>query len=195
MRIVTYLLVLIAAITADVPRADAGKTAGVTMPDTITVGNKQLTLNGMGLREATMFKVDVYVAGLYVERLSSDPKELISSNELKVLVLRFKRGVDSDDIVKAWNNGFIGNATIPVSQLRSFIDQLNSWMPSFKKGDVLAFTYVPGGGVAVDVNNVRKGVIKNDDFARSLFSIWLGSKPATDAVKRGLLGNHPHAGA
>jgi hypothetical protein len=37
----------------------------------ITVAGKTLTLNGMGLREATILNIDVYVAGLYVEHPST----------------------------------------------------------------------------------------------------------------------------
>jgi hypothetical protein len=44
-------------------------------------------------------------------------------------------------------------------------------------------------GPAID--GVHKGVIQGADFARSLFAIWLGPKPPTSDLKRGLLGNHP----
>ncbi len=163
------------------------------MPDQITIANKQLTLNGMGLREATFLNVDVYVAGLYVEHVSSNPATLINSDETKVLVLRFVRDVDRGDIVDAWNTGFKNNSTVPIAQLRPAIDRLNSWMAGFKDGDQLAFTYIPGQGVAVDINGKRKGVINDVNFTRSLFSIWLGPKPPNKGLKRGLLGNHPEA--
>jgi hypothetical protein len=163
------------------------------MPDTISVGTKVLALNGMGLREATWLKVDVYVAGLYVEHVSSDPTKIVAAEEMKVIVLRFKRDVARSDIVKAWNDGFAGNATIPVAKLKSNIARLNTWMPRFSKGDTLMFTVVPGHGVAVDINGKRMGVLGDDDFGRSLVSIWLGAKPPTSALKTGLLGRHAGA--
>ena len=170
--------------------AEAGKKAGVTMPDQIQVGDKPLTLNGMGLREATIFKVDVYVAGLYLEHVSSDPAAIIAAKEEKRLVLRFVRDVDRDDIVKAWREGFEGNATVKVATLKPLIDRLNSWMGDFNDGDTLTFTYTPDVGVEVDVGSARKGVIASEDFARSLFAIWLGPKPPTGDLKKGLLGKH-----
>jgi hypothetical protein len=182
--------ILLLALTLAFGAAHAGSKAGVTMPDNITVAGKSLTLNGMGLREATFLKIDVYVAGLYVEHASSDASRLVKADEVKRLVLRFVRNVDRDDIVEAWSNGFKGNATVPVKQLQPLIDQMNGWMPRFHKGDTLAFTYVPGEGVTIEINGVKKGVIKHDDFARSLFSIWLGPKPPTGDLKRGLLGRH-----
>ena len=185
MRLATIALIALAATTAH-----AGSKAGVTMPDTIKVGDKELTLNGMGLREATFLKIDVYVAGLYLEQVSSNPTEIITSNQTKRLVLRFVRDVDRDDIVKAWREGFAGNATVKLATIKPLIDRLNAWMVGFDDGDTLTFTYRPGEGLAVDVGTTRKGILKSDDFARSLFAIWLGPKPPTSALKRGLLGKH-----
>jgi len=186
MRNAMFVITLLAGIAT----ASAGKKAGVTMPDTATVDGKTLVLNGMGLREATWLKVDVYVAGLYIEKVSSDAPGIVATDGPKLLVLKFVRDVDRDDIVKAWSDGFKNNATVPVSQLKPLIDRMNGWMPGFDDGDTLSFTYAPGKGVEVAVNGARKGVIQGGDFARSLFSIWLGPKPPTGALKKGLLGNH-----
>ena len=189
MRFAMRILVIAALATP----AAAGTKAGVTMPDQVTVGDKTLVLNGMGLREATLLKVDVYVAGLYVEQPSSNPAQLVGARQVKQLSLRFVRDVGHDDIVKAWREGFRNNATVPVAQLQPLIDQLDAWMPSFHTGDTLTFTFLPGAGVAVDINGARKGVLQGDDFARSLLSIWLGPTPPGSGLKRGLLGNHPEA--
>jgi hypothetical protein len=190
MRFVIPVLCCLAAVVAVPARVDAGKKAGVTMPDTIEVAGKHLVLNGMGLREATWLKIDVYVAGLYVENVSSDPAKLVAANEVKRLVLRFVRDVDRDDIVEAWSDGFKHNATVKVATLKPLIDRLNGWMGDFEDGNTLTFTYVPGTGVQVDFGAARKGTIPGDDFARSLFSIWLGPNPPTGALKEGLLGKH-----
>jgi hypothetical protein len=183
-------LSIIAVLLTQLGVAEAGKKAGVTMPDTITVADKQLSLNGMGLREATFLKIDVYVAGLYVQTVSSDPGKLIASNEVKRLVLKFVRNVDRKDIVKAWNEGFANNPVGKPSAIQGQIAVLNGWMGDFADGDTLTFTFIPGEGVSVDVRNSRKGVVKGDEFARALLAIWLGPKPPTKALKTGLLGTH-----
>jgi hypothetical protein len=172
-----------------VSTAFAGERAGVKMPDSITVENKALKLNGMGLREATWLKIDVYVAGLYVENVSSNAATLLAANEVKQIVLRFKRDVDHDDIVKAWTEGFAHNSP-DAGRLKPLITKLNTWMPSFAKGDTLTFTLVPGNGVSVDVNGKHMGTLGDDDFSRSLLAIWLGPKPPTGALKTGMLGRH-----
>jgi hypothetical protein len=170
----------------------AGEKAGVQMPDRMEASGKSLQLNGMGLREATIAKIDVYVAGLYLERPSSNPAEIVGSPQVKVLTLKFVRDVDREDILKAWHDGFRGNATAaaPLPKIQDRMNQLDSWMRDFSKGDTLTFTFVPGQGVHVDINGARAGTIAGDDFSASLLSIWLGPNPPTGDLKRGLLGRH-----
>ncbi len=193
MRIATLSVLVTALVVALAGSASAGEKAGVKMPDTIEVAGKKLQLNGMGLREATWLDIDVYVAGLYVETVSSDAAELISSKQVKRLTLKFVRDVDKGDITDAWKNGFKNNATVKVDTLKADIDSLNSWMSGFDDGDTLTFTYVPDTGVTVDVKGKNKGTIKGEDFAKSLFSIWLGPKPPNGGLKKGLLGKHKKA--
>ncbi len=193
MRIATWSVLVTALIVALAAPARAGEKGGVKMPDAIEVAGKKLQLNGMGIREATWLDIDVYVAGLYVETVSSDAKELISSTQVKRLTLKFVRDVDKGDITDAWKNGFKNNATVKVDTLKADIDKLNGWMVGFKDGDTLTFTYVPEAGVTIDVKGKAVGTIKGDDFARSLFSIWLGSKPPNGGLKKGLLGKHKKA--
>ena len=42
------------------------------MPESLALGDQAMTLNGMGIRKATMLKVKVYVAGLYLVGKSGD---------------------------------------------------------------------------------------------------------------------------
>ena len=181
MRAFPLALVLLAA------TAVAGEKGGVTMPETMTVEGKSLVLNGMGIREATIFNVKVYVAGLYVEKKSQAADELIRSEQVKRLDLVFVRDVDHDDVVEAWQKGFKNNGA-DMAKLKSRIDQLAGWMPDMKKKDTLTFTYVPGTGVTVTLRGQPKGTIAGGDFATALFSIWLGKDPADGGLKKGLLG-------
>src|SRR6266702_4145193 len=88
-----------------------GKTcSGVTFADQATVEGSNLTLNGLGLRQATMFKVNVYVAALYVAKTSNDPNALLGSNTPSELILQFVRDVGADDLRKGWSEGFEKNS-------------------------------------------------------------------------------------
>jgi hypothetical protein len=161
---------------------------GVSLPDSVSVGDRTLVLNGLGVREATIFNVNVYVAGLYVEAKTRNPAEVIESDaKAKRLDLVFVRDVDRGDITKAWREGFEANGA-DMKALDSRVKQLSAWMDDMKKRDVLMFVYIPDQGVTVSVKGKVKGTISGADFARGLFSIWLGSKPPNKGLKKGLLG-------
>jgi hypothetical protein len=163
--------------------------AGVQMPDRLNVRGHSLVLNGLGVREASVLHVDVYVAGLYVPQRSSDPSQILRSDEPKVLELEFVHDVRRDQMTKAWQEGFQKNAGPRLAELQPRIDRLNGWMVDLKKGDALGFTYVPGQGVEVRVGGATKGTIPGDDFALALFAIWLGPHPPNESLKAGLLGH------
>lgn len=152
------------------------------MPNKVKVAGKALVLNGMGIREATVFKVDVYVAGLYLEKKSNDSGSIISSEQAKRLVLKFVREVDREDMVKAWRTGFGGKGA-----LAARVGKLSAYMADLEEGDTMTFTYLPGKGTEVKVKGKRRGVIEGDDFGRALFAIWLGSSPPNAGLKMGLL--------
>jgi Chalcone isomerase-like len=84
--------------------------AGVSVPDQVQVEDSTLVLNGAGLRQATMLKVNVYVAALYTAKATSDPDAILGSSTPKQLVLQFVRTVGAADLNKAWEEGFTANA-------------------------------------------------------------------------------------
>jgi hypothetical protein len=161
---------------------------GVNFPDQAQVEGSNLTLNGLGLRQATAFKVNVYVAALYVAKTSSDPNALLGSNAPSELVLQFVRNVGADDLRKGWSEGFEKNSKSQLPVLKERIDMLNGWMADVKTGERLTFTQKPGAGVSVNVNGTVKGTIKGDDFSKAFLSIWLGADPPNPEIKVGLLG-------
>ena len=161
---------------------------GVEFPDRITVEGVELILNGLGLREATIFKVNVYVAALYLENPSRDGAAICASDETRRLILHFVRDVDGGDITDAWTEGFIKNAGSVLEDIESRIITLNSWMSDIDDGEEMVFTYVPAVGLEVEVDGVVMGTLEGADFASAFFSIWLGDEPPNGGLKEGLLG-------
>ena len=168
--------------------AEARECKGVSFPDQTQVEGSNLTLNGLGLRQATVFKVNVYVAALYVAKPSSDPNVLLGSNTTSELILQFVRNVGVDDLRKGWSEGFEKNAKDQLPALKERIAELNGWMADVKTGERLTFIRKPGAGLQVEVNGVVKGTIKGDDFAKAFLSIWLGANPPNPEIKVGMLG-------
>jgi hypothetical protein len=168
--------------------AAARECRNVDFPDHLQVKSTDLTLNGLGIRKATILKVNVYVAALYVTTRSQDPKVLADPNTPAELILHFVRNVGVGDIRNAWNEGFEKAAKDQLPLLSARIQMFNSWMSDVKTGQRLTFTRIPASGVQVSVNGVAKGTITGDDFSRALFSIWLGPEPPNADLKKGLLG-------
>jgi hypothetical protein len=179
----------VVAIALFVGVASAAERAGVRMPDTMEARGQKLVLNGLGVREATIFNVDVYVAGLYLRQSSSDPSQILKADEPKVLHLVFVHDVSRDQMVEAWREGFEKNARSHLAALAPRITQLGTWMADRKKGGTLTFSYLPGEGVEVRMDGAVKGTLAGDDFAEALFSIWLGREPPNKGLKTGLLGH------
>jgi len=167
--------------------ATAAECNGIEMPESLTLGDQAMTLNGMGLRKATMLKVKVYVAGLYLGAKSADASAIISDDQPRHLVLHFLRGVGVKDIRKAWQEGFEKNAADKLGGLQDRIDVMQSHMTAFESGDSLTFSYLPEKGTGIFVNDKQSGTVEGADFASALIAIWLGDPPNKD-IKRGILG-------
>ena len=183
------LLVLVSVLTAFGLGVAHGKDCqGVNFPEQAQVDGSTLTLNGLGLRQATFLKVNVYVAALYVANVSSDAQALLASNTPKELILHFLHNVSDDELKKAWEEGFEHNAKEQLAALHERIAMLQSWMVDIKSGQRLIFIHKPGAGIQVEVNGTVKGTIKGDDFATAFLSIWLGPHPPNPNLKSGLLG-------
>ena len=183
----TFLLAIL-SVSLGIAPAHGRECVGISFPEELHFEGIALKLNGLGLREATVFKVDVYVAALYVAQMSRDAKIILDSSMPKQLILHFVRDVDRADVNKGWQEGFEKNAQGALAALKERIEAFKGMMPDMKTGRRLRLIHKPGAGVQVDIDDAVKGTIKGDDFARALFSIWLGSHPPNPGLTAGLLG-------
>jgi len=184
-RFAQLFLVLVLSVSL-VQTASARECEGVTLPNSVQVEGTALRLVGMGVREATVLNVNVYVAGLYLENPTRNAQQVINSAQKKQLILRFVRDVDASDIREAMSEGFQHNGNN--AGMRPRVNQLNGMLPSMRDGGRLVFTYIPNTGLQVMVGNRVKGTIPGEDFARTFFSIWFGPNPPNSGLKTGLLG-------
>jgi hypothetical protein len=163
----------------------AGTLAGVTLPDTVTVGNQTLVLNGLGLRTKMFMKI--YVGGLYVEKKSRDASAIIQADAAKRVVLQFIYGeVTRDEIVDSFADGFKNNAPGVIQSQR---DRFLGAVETMKRGEQLVVTYVPGVGTTLSLRGTDKLTVPGLAFAQAVFSVWLGPKPPTAELKTGMLGS------
>jgi hypothetical protein len=73
----------------------------VQTPDTLQVDERTLDLNGYGLRKYSILGIHIYIVGLYLEHLSTNPEVIIRSPETKLLNVRFERNVSANAAQKA----------------------------------------------------------------------------------------------
>lgn len=151
----------------------------------VKVGGQKLVLNGVGMREATMFKVDVYRGGLYLKAKSKDAKAILAKDAPWMIEMKFVRDVDKDKLTDAWNDGFKTNGK---GKGGAGLKKLNSYMSDIEEGDTMVFAYTPGKGTSVKVKGKSKGTIKGKDFGWALLAVWLGDDPPNKGLKNGMLG-------
>jgi hypothetical protein len=179
------MLNILLAVLSFSSTASAAELAGVTMPDTATVGGKSLVLNGLGLREK--YFIDVYVGGLYLPEKTRDGTKATTDDVPKRIVMHFVYSeVTKDKLTVAFDEGFaaVGATTSQAAGLA----QLNGWMETVHAGDQVVLEYVPGTGTTVTVKGVKKGTIAGADFMKALWGVYLGPVPPTAKLKDGMLG-------
>jgi hypothetical protein len=156
------------------------------------VKSGDMSLLGVGLRTKTMLKVKVYAVGFYVAdsalagplaafkgKTDSAPfyKDLVWGDFGKQIVMKFTRGVSTDQIRGAFRETLEGT---------SKLDQFLGYFGETKEGQEYVLTWKPGGILATKVAGVDKPEINDKTFAAAVFGIWLGEKPIQDDIKKGL---------
>jgi hypothetical protein len=168
----------------------AAEMKGVKMPDQIQVGGKSLVLNGLGMRMATMFKVNVYVGALYSEKKTSDAGSLLASSDLKRVEMAFVRGVGAGKIRDAWDDCLKENCSstpaMNCDRFKAPFNELKTKIVDMNDGDHMAFDIYPNK-VDVWMKGSAAGSIQADGFSTQLLKCWLGHPP-NDELKKGMLG-------
>jgi hypothetical protein len=182
------LLTALLAAAALAPPASAATCRDVQFPDSVKTGGGDLVLNGLGIRNATLLSIKVYVAGLYLPQKSRDATGILRAGGRWQIVLRFVRDVGASDIRNALQEGFEKAAGDKLAALGPRIEALKGRMIDFKTGQSLTIAHDPAAGVRVDANGTAGPPIEGPDFAAALLAIWLGSKPPNEDLKTGLLG-------
>lgn len=180
-----FILATVALISLSV--ASAADLAGVVMPDIRMSGGTQMQLNGIGLRTYPIVGIQIYVAGLYLERRSDNPDAILHSPEMKLLDIRFLRDVGAEDAREAWRDGFEQNCKAPCHLDPRDVQRFLAAVPSVRKGDrtTLLFT---SKGVDVTFNGRSMGQITDPRFAQMMLATFIGPEPPTPRLKRELLG-------
>ncbi|MDQ6620114.1 MAG: chalcone isomerase family protein [Pseudomonadota bacterium] len=168
--------------------AFAADIAGVRLDDKVSAGNRELVLNGAGVRSRAIFKV--YVAGLYLPGKTADVATVLAAPARRV-ELHLLRKLGSDQLLDALNEGLrANNGESDLLSLKSEVDQLAAimrGMKDVKEGDVVVIDFADGA-THVLLNGDTKGSIPGAGFNRALMKVWLGEHPVQSDLKKAMLG-------
>jgi len=164
-------------------------------PDQVTVttgtGDVTLVATGVGLREKTFAKVDVYSIVSYVAEGTDLGNEkghgLVTADVPKRIRMDLRRGFSRDKLIAAFEDVIEKN----YDDMSAFADDMAAFFAYFERDaeekDELIFDYLPGHGLTSTLNGEVKGTIANTAFVEALWTVWFGKKPANGGLKKDLL--------
>ncbi len=176
-----------------------------------TVDGKSYVLTGTGIRKK--FIIKVYAMALYVDEADAkrafpsvvqraggaDKAHLLASDHAesflvwgqfgKTAVLRFVRGVDKGKIQNAYRESLSEELSDKSpADLRSAAEQFVALFDhDMQDGQDLIIHTTTDGKVSVEMAGVKKDGPQNAKLNRAIWSIWLGAKPISADLKKGLV--------
>jgi hypothetical protein len=169
--------------------ASAATLGGVTLPDTYVVDGRTLALNGIGVRTFTIFRIRIYVAGLYLTRPNHDAADILRSPEPKVVRLRFMHGASKAEVERHYRAGEAANCGKGGCDPADGPDfeRLMAAVPAVEAGDTTTFIF-SAKGFKVLSNDRLIGEFANPDLAERMLLGFIGDHPPSEALRNALLG-------
>jgi len=158
---------------------------GATFPSEVTFeyDGKEFYLMATGVATRKKFFIKVYSIVHYLEKgvegAGNDIfQEIMRDDIAKQLTLKWVRDVPAQRVQEGYHESF--QAALSGNELDQLHNDINRYIQLFnqnvQKGDIHVLRWLPGGIIEVFINGNRVGNISGQDFARGLWSIWLGNK-------------------
>lgn len=138
-----------------------------------------------GTGKLTFFGLNVYDASLWV---SSGFKANDFGDHAFALELSYLRNFSASDIAKRSMEEMQRIEPLTEQKMSVWAKALSEAFPSVKKGDRLVGVHSPGVGVTFWLNGKRIGEIRDAEFSRQFFAIWLSPKTSEPKLRMALLG-------
>ncbi len=192
--LILFATVLVLGLATSSAMAITESDTGTEYPDLITLdcAGESLTLaaTGVGLREKTFLKVDVYTIVSYVKEgvdLGDDSTALVTLDVPKQLRMDLRRGFSKEKLINSFSEVIEKN----YDDTSAFAADLDIFFAYFERDaeedDILVFDYCPGTGLTTTLNGEVKGVIANPSMAEALWTVWFGKDPANKGLRKDML--------
>jgi hypothetical protein len=147
--------------------------AGV-LPQSRLIGKGRLTFWGFQVYDARLWALP-----------SFKPDGLIT--QPFALELAYLRSFDNLDVAIRSITEMRRSASISDAQAKAWIDEMLRVLPDVKAGDRVMGIHRPGVGAQFLMNGKQTGEIRDAEFARLFFGIWLSPKTSEPKLRAALL--------
>ena len=144
------------------------------LPQSRLVGKGRLTFYGFQVYDARLWSV----AGFRADNFSAQPF---------VLELSYLRDFKNRAVAERSIHEMRRSANISDAQAATWIEEMMRAYPDIKKGDRVMGINKPGVGAAFLVNGKPTSEIRDAEFARLFFGIWLSPNTSEPKLRSGLL--------
>lgn len=173
----------------------AAELNGVNYDDKLKLGDKELVLNGLGLRKVTKFgfPIKVYVGALYVPKAVTTSDQVLDSTEPKQVSIQFLLSVDRDALNETFGNTYNAQCLVDCANSAKQFVKLRDAVARVNKGDRFVFTSYADKLVFEIVGaNAKKVEIADPAVSKNAIAMFLNPKaPPTPELRKGLLGEKP----
>ena len=162
----------IAAVPADA--ADKRPELASVLPQSRLIGKGRLTFWGFEVYDARLWALP----GFKPDSLTTQPF---------ALELAYLRAFGIKDVAERSITEMRRSASISEAQAKIWIDEMTRALPDVNKGDRVMGVYRPGVGAQFLMNGKPTGEIRDLEFARLFFGIWLSPKTSEPKLRSALL--------
>ncbi len=132
-----------------------------------------------------------FIGALYSTTLSDNPDKLLATSQSMRMELKIvaPEGVTTRRFSRWWIEGMaINNApTLLTEQADNMVKFDGFFKGRLVQNDVVTFTFEPGKGVNIAINDVALGNIPGDKFFPMLLRTWIGKVPLSSDYKDDIL--------
>jgi hypothetical protein len=151
----------------------------------------ELQLNGFALHR--LYGFQIYAIGLYLPEPGRSAESALEMPGAKRIEMNVLREITAAQLSSALAEGISENhSPAEVERFRprmSMLDRVMKEIGKVGRGSRIAIDWLPAGMTRVVVDGRPRGEpIVGEDFYRALMRIWLGERPVSDNLKRGMLG-------
>ena len=161
-------------IAAPASAEDARPELTSLLPQSRLVGKGRLTFWGFQMYDARLWALP----GFKPDSLAAQPF---------ALELAYLRGFDNKDVAERSITEMRRSAAISDAQAKVWIEEMMRALPDVNKGDRVMGIHRPGVGAQFLMNGKPTGEIRDVEFARLFFGIWLSPKTSEPKLRSALL--------